>query len=157
MIYLLNCYPLGCLLQNIFWQTVPILLCPFGCGPMAGDTILMNQFESFPELGNTTEWKDVFGLLFLMSKAPTPYGIDMMKATTNPRLMASLGKYCTLVHANRCISCDANPFRSLSHNAQQLVLCSVESRGANLKRSMDSAWRTERYEKRCRRKMIESL
>jgi len=24
-------------------ETVPILLCPFGCGPMAGDTILMNQ------------------------------------------------------------------------------------------------------------------
>ena len=24
-------------------DTIPILLCPFGCGPMAGDTILMNQ------------------------------------------------------------------------------------------------------------------
>lgn len=24
-------------------ETVPVLLCPFGCGPMAGDTILMNQ------------------------------------------------------------------------------------------------------------------
>ena len=24
-------------------ETIPILLCPFGCGPMAGDTILMNQ------------------------------------------------------------------------------------------------------------------
>ena len=24
-------------------ETVPILLCPFGCGPMAGDTIMMNQ------------------------------------------------------------------------------------------------------------------
>lgn len=24
-------------------QAVPVLLCPFGCGPMAGDTILMNQ------------------------------------------------------------------------------------------------------------------
>ncbi len=24
-------------------ETIPVLLCPFGCGPMAGDTILMNQ------------------------------------------------------------------------------------------------------------------
>ena len=24
-------------------DAVPVLLCPFGCGPMAGDTILMNQ------------------------------------------------------------------------------------------------------------------
>ena len=24
-------------------EIIPILLCPFGCGPMAGDTILMNQ------------------------------------------------------------------------------------------------------------------
>lgn len=24
-------------------KSVPVLLCPFGCGPMAGDTILMNQ------------------------------------------------------------------------------------------------------------------
>jgi TRAP transporter TAXI family solute receptor len=24
-------------------EAVPVLLCPFGCGPMAGDTILMNQ------------------------------------------------------------------------------------------------------------------
>jgi TRAP transporter TAXI family solute receptor len=24
-------------------DTIPVLLCPFGCGPMAGDTILMNQ------------------------------------------------------------------------------------------------------------------
>lgn len=24
-------------------ETIPILLCPFGCGPMAGDTIMMNQ------------------------------------------------------------------------------------------------------------------
>jgi|GEM_PF-3815254 len=24
-------------------DAIPVLLCPFGCGPMAGDTILMNQ------------------------------------------------------------------------------------------------------------------
>ena len=24
-------------------DAIPVLLCPFGCGPIAGDTILMNQ------------------------------------------------------------------------------------------------------------------
>ena len=29
--------------QSSAADTIPVLLCPFGCGPMAGDTILMNQ------------------------------------------------------------------------------------------------------------------
>ncbi len=40
-------------------ETVPVLLCPFGCGPMAGDTILMNQLIQ----GNT-------GVLLLPQETP---------------------------------------------------------------------------------------
>ena len=58
-------------------DAVPVLLCPFGCGPMAGDTILMNQLiqsgsnvillpqetpgymYNIREMGqNKTKWKD---------------------------------------------------------------------------------------------------
>lgn len=58
-------------------EAVPVLLCPFGCGPMAGDTILMNQLirgnsdvillpqetpgymYNIREMGqNKTKWKD---------------------------------------------------------------------------------------------------
>jgi TRAP transporter TAXI family solute receptor len=58
-------------------DSVPVLLCPFGCGPMAGDTILMNQLirensniillpqetpgymYNIREMGqNKTKWKD---------------------------------------------------------------------------------------------------
>jgi TRAP transporter TAXI family solute receptor len=56
-------------------DAVPVLLCPFGCGPMAGDTILMNQMitggsnvvllpqetpgymYNIREMSNSTKWK----------------------------------------------------------------------------------------------------
>ncbi len=34
---------LGSTVQTRAADAIPVLLCPFGCGPMAGDTILMNQ------------------------------------------------------------------------------------------------------------------
>jgi hypothetical protein len=34
---------IGAPTQSDAAETIPVLLCPFGCGPMAGDTILMNQ------------------------------------------------------------------------------------------------------------------